>query len=52
MEARVHRVVGSDRELPKKVTVDQELLLEIVGVLEGTLPSLTGWWTRTRTGRC
>ena len=42
MEARVHRMVGSDRELPEKVMVDQELLLEIVGVLEGST-SLPDW---------
>ena len=36
MEARVHRVVARDRELPEKVMVDQELVLEIVEVLEGS----------------
>ena len=42
MEARVHRVIGSDRELPEKVMVDQELVLEIVEVLEGST-SIPDW---------
>ena len=51
MNARVHRKVVRDREFPEKMMVDQELGLEIVEVLEGAPPSLTGWWTRTRTGK-
>ena len=40
--ARVHRVVVRDREFPEKVMVDQELVLEIVEVLEGST-SLPDW---------
>ena len=46
--ARVHRVVVKDREFPVKVIVDQELVLEIVEVLEGST-SLLAWmvnWNR------
>ena len=40
--ARVHRVVVRDREFPEKEMVDQELVLEIVKVLEGST-SLPDW---------
>ena len=52
VEARVHRVVGRDREPPEhqKVMVDQELVLEIVEMLEGgtSLPDWLGEQDRDR----
>ena len=42
MKARVPRVVVRDREFPGTVMEDQELVLEIMEVLEGST-SLTGW---------
>ena len=46
--ARVHKVVVTGREFLENLMVDQELVLEIVGVLEGStsLPGLDsgpGW---------